>query len=165
MNKGSKYYSLHLFLRQHDADELTLTFDEIEEMIGQKLPKSARTGRPWWSNRGSGAVQAAAWMGAGYHAEDVDLDAGAVTFRKPTLEYNLQWRNGEIVWDGGLIKTVRNDLGMTQTELADELSIRQQTVSEWETGMYKPTRAMSKLLTIVVERAGVFFGEEKPKEK
>ena len=38
--------------------------------------------------------------------------------------------------------------------------MRQQTVSEWETGVYAPTRATSKFLTLVAERAGFNFGEE-----
>jgi len=45
-------------------------------------------------------------------------------------------------------------LGLTQQELAEELGTRQQTVSEWETGMYRPRGASSRLLTIIAERAG-----------
>lgn len=42
---------------------------------------------------------------------------------------------------------------MTQKELADELGMRQQTISEWETGMYKPRGGTATLLTIIAERA------------
>ena len=42
---------------------------------------------------------------------------------------------------------------MTQQELAQELNIRQQTVSEWETGQYRPRGASERLLTLVAERA------------
>ncbi len=38
--------------------------------------------------------------------------------------------------------------------MADELGVRQQTVSEWETGAYQPRGASERLLTIVAERAG-----------
>jgi len=44
-------------------------------------------------------------------------------------------------------------LGLTQQEMADELGARQQTVSEWETGMYRPRGTSSRLLTIIAERA------------
>ena len=44
-------------------------------------------------------------------------------------------------------------MGLTQHELADELGTRQQTISEWETGMYQPRGASSRLLTIIAERA------------
>ncbi len=37
--------------------------------------------------------------------------------------------------------------------------MRQQTVSEWENGLYTPTRAMSRLLTMVAEQAERKYGE------
>ncbi len=38
--------------------------------------------------------------------------------------------------------------------MAAELGTRQQTVSEWETGLYRPRGASVRLLTIIAERAG-----------
>ncbi|MBI3967911.1 MAG: hypothetical protein HY329_19915 [Chloroflexi bacterium] len=32
--------------------------------------------------------------------------------------------------------------------------MRQQTVSEWETGQYRPRGASARLLTLIAERAG-----------
>lgn len=57
-------------------------------------------------------------------------------------------------WDGMSINALRKHMGLTQQELADELGTRQQTISEWETGMYKPRGASVTLLTIVAEKAG-----------
>ena len=151
---GSKYYPLQVYLQQAVDDELTLTFTQIERIIGDRLPHSARTQRTWWSNRGRGAVQATAWMGAGYHVAELDLDAEAVTFRKPGQVYTVQ-REGDIVlWNAELVKALRHHLGMTQTELAQQLAVRQSTISEWETGVYAPKRSMSKLLTLVADQAG-----------
>ncbi len=42
---------------------------------------------------------------------------------------------------------------MSQEELAEELGTRQQTISEWETGKYKPRGASSTLLGVVAERS------------
>ena len=56
-------------------------------------------------------------------------------------------------WDSQGIQALRRHLGLTQRELADRLGTRQQTVSEWETGMYKPRGASATLLSIVAERA------------
>ncbi len=56
-------------------------------------------------------------------------------------------------WDGGQINALRCHLGLTQREMADRLGTRQQTISEWETGQYKPRGASSTLLSIVAERA------------
>jgi len=43
-------------------------------------------------------------------------------------------------------------MGLTQRKLADRLGTRQQTISEWETGMYRPRGASATLLSIVAER-------------
>lgn len=42
----------------------------------------------------------------------------------------------------------------SQRALADELGVRQQTVSEWETGLYAPRGASKRLLSIVAEEVG-----------
>ena len=56
-------------------------------------------------------------------------------------------------WDSDKVRALRNHLNITQTEMAQQLGTRQQTISEWEQGMYKPRGASSTLLTIVAERA------------
>jgi DNA-binding transcriptional regulator YiaG len=57
-------------------------------------------------------------------------------------------------WDSGRVRALREHMGLTQQEMADQLGTRQQTISEWETGMYQPRGASSTLLTMVAERAG-----------
>ena len=66
-------------------------------------------------------------------------------------------------WDGKRILALRCHLGLTQRGLADKLGTRQQTISEWETGMYKPRGASATLLSIIAERAK-FEYEAKPKQ-
>ena len=61
-------------------------------------------------------------------------------------------------WDATRVRKLREELGMTQAELAGELNVRQQTVSEWETGAYAPRGASEKLLSMVAERAGFEYG-------
>ncbi|MFC1933091.1 helix-turn-helix domain-containing protein [Chloroflexota bacterium] len=56
-------------------------------------------------------------------------------------------------WDSEYILALRRHLGFTQREMADRLGTRQQTISEWEKGMYKPRGTSSTLLSIVAERA------------
>ena len=57
-------------------------------------------------------------------------------------------------WDAESIRSLRDSLGMTQKQMSEELGTRQQTISEWETGMYRPRGGMNRLLTLVAERAG-----------
>ena len=56
-------------------------------------------------------------------------------------------------WDSEHIQSLRRHLGLTQRELAERLGTRQQTISEWETGIYKPRGASATLLSIIAERA------------
>ena len=64
-------------------------------------------------------------------------------------------------WDGQRIRALRQHLKLTQTKLAEELGTRQQTISEWETGMYKPRGTAITLLSIVAERSGFKYESRK----
>ena len=56
-------------------------------------------------------------------------------------------------WESERIQALRHHLGLTQRELASTLGTRQQTISEWETGMYRPRGTSATLLSIIAERA------------
>ena len=56
-------------------------------------------------------------------------------------------------WDSQRVQALRRHLGVTQRGLATQLGTRQQTISEWETGMYKPRGTSATLLSIVAERS------------
>lgn len=62
-------------------------------------------------------------------------------------------------WDDERLRALRRHLGLTQQQFAEELGVRQQTVSEWETAAYRPRGASSRLLSLVAERAGFVYGE------
>lgn len=57
-------------------------------------------------------------------------------------------------WDADAVLALRRYLGLSQGALAGELGTRQQTVSEWETGRYRPRGASARMLSVVAERAG-----------
>jgi len=59
----------------------------------------------------------------------------------------------EVEWNSERIRALRQHLGMTQQQMADELGMRQQTISEWELGVYTPRRSTQKYLTLIAERA------------
>jgi len=56
-------------------------------------------------------------------------------------------------WDSERVRALRSHLDMTQQELAEELGTRQQTISDWETGMYSPRGTSKTVLTIIAERS------------
>ena len=55
-------------------------------------------------------------------------------------------------WDKGSVRALRKHLSLTQIQMAKELGTRQQTISEWERGMYKPRGVSNTVLDIVAER-------------
>ena len=69
-----------------------------------------------------------------------------------------QRKKKDVRWDSEKVRALRNHLGLTQQGMADELGTRQQTISEWETGMYKPRGTSVTLLSIIAERAGFGYG-------
>lgn len=159
MKGGSKYQSLLEYLRRCEQREVTLTFAEIELLINDTLPASARLKRAWWSNRSKGALQASAWMEAGYLMKKLDIDKECVTFRKQSNRYTVKRVDGTVQWNADLIKAMRIHMSLTQADFAERLGVRQQTVSEWENGVYNPTRSTSKYLSLVAEQAGFKYGE------
>ena len=81
---ASKYAPLQMRLMAVSPSEgyETLSFGEIEQIIGDKLPPSAHDHRAWWSNRAGSHVQARAWLEAGWEVESVDQGAQTVRFRR-----------------------------------------------------------------------------------
>jgi hypothetical protein len=79
----SKYEPLgnHLAALPATQDSITLSFDEIEQIIGAKLPRSATEHREWWANQEYGS-RAPHWQKAGFKLDRVDQQRGIATFRR-----------------------------------------------------------------------------------
>lgn len=69
------------------------------------------------------------------------------------------------LWNSEYIKALRRHMGLTQRELAERLGTRQQTISEWEVGIYQPRGASNTLLTMVAEQAAFKYQAVPPKKK
>lgn len=65
-------------------------------------------------------------------------------------------------WDKNNIYRLRKHLGMTQTEMAEKMGTRQQTISEWELGIYKPRGMSVTLLNMVAERSNFKYRSTNP---
>ncbi len=76
-----KYRFLADFLHEHGGDTITLSFEQIESLVGDKLPPSAYNYRAYWSNTDTHTISRA-WMKAGYMTTYVNLLAKKVTFEK-----------------------------------------------------------------------------------
>lgn len=65
-------------------------------------------------------------------------------------------------WSAEAIAELRARLGLTQAEMADALGVRQQTVSEWETGRYQPRGASVRMLRFLAESRAPYDQPEDP---
>ena len=76
-----KYSKLYEFLRNETSSQVSLTFSQLETILGFRLPDSAYLYRPWWANQSSsGHSQAMAWGVAGWKTTNVDLEAEQLQF-------------------------------------------------------------------------------------
>ena len=62
-----EYQPLHLYLKNRYADNVVLTFAQIEDLIGHTLPPPALAEPDWWANAdasGATSAQARSWVQA-----------------------------------------------------------------------------------------------------
>jgi hypothetical protein len=78
----SKYAALSHFFFAQIADELPMSFHQVEDIIGTKLPSSAYRYPAWWANDLASHVQAQAWLHAGYETRNVDIVAKKLVFKR-----------------------------------------------------------------------------------
>ncbi len=67
-------------------------------------------------------------------------------------------------WNKQSIKALRSHLKLTQAKFGQELGTRQQTISEWETGMYTPRGTSVTLLNIIAERSSFKYDPDRKLE-
>lgn len=76
---ASSYAPIGTHLTEVKGPEATLSFDQIEKIIGRDLPASAHRHRAWWANTDTHS-QALTWLSAGWKVDAADLDSKQVTF-------------------------------------------------------------------------------------
>jgi hypothetical protein len=119
-----KYEPLTEFLRRQSRALVRMSFDEIERVIGAKLPPSATRHRAWWSNNAENNVMTKAWKDAGFESEAVDMKGRRVAFRRvgsevsrdagaPSVEVTTRDRHPLIGWMKGAL-TISEGVDLTQ---------------------------------------------------
>jgi hypothetical protein len=74
-----KYLNLFDWLRKQPGPSVTVSFTQVEEILGFPLPPSSRRHLPhWYSYKGSAVARAI--IDAGWRATNVTLTAERVTF-------------------------------------------------------------------------------------
>ena len=82
--KGRKYRKLYTHLCDLTTREWITSFGDIEAIIGDKLPPSARLHRASWANDVT-QTRARAWIAAGWKTVQVDMDAETLLFRREAI--------------------------------------------------------------------------------
>jgi len=80
----TQYAALHKYLIERYADVVTLTFGQIEDVMGSALPALARTQQEWWTTTEAQSrdhAQSEAWIQAGRTARP-NLGAQIVVFER-----------------------------------------------------------------------------------
>ncbi|MEM8702619.1 MAG: hypothetical protein AAGF82_12410 [Pseudomonadota bacterium] len=78
----SKYEPLREHLARLEDVVWAAKLDELEDILGTNLPKSAREHRTWWANSGGSLVHQNSWLDAGWRVERTDLMRDVIVFRR-----------------------------------------------------------------------------------
>lgn len=80
---AGKYMPLESYMRDLPASqrEVTLGFEQIEQILNNKLPSSAYEDQRWWEHETEGNhINKRAWANAGWNVESLDVNAKWVKF-------------------------------------------------------------------------------------
>lgn len=81
---SAKYRCLAEYLLSSNATRVTLSYSQIEEILGFSLPDTAsKYKQSYWANTETHSY-ASSWLAVGYKTR-VDIDSDTVTFVKNTL--------------------------------------------------------------------------------
>lgn len=69
---------MYAHLKSLDSGVWCPSFSEVEWILGQPLPQSARKYRQWWAN--ANRPQSVYWAAAGWQTKKVDLVRGKIVF-------------------------------------------------------------------------------------
>ena len=78
------YAPLHNWLvgQPQDVNNIPVTFEQIERLLGFQLPATARRKAQWWENNTTRHVQARSWLDAGFMTQDVNIPNETLTFAR-----------------------------------------------------------------------------------
>lgn len=75
------YDVIGAFLGNADSDDITMTFDQIEVLIGRALPMSASKYGVWWANSATNP-QSQGWVSVGWKVHHIKVQDRVVRFRR-----------------------------------------------------------------------------------
>ena len=126
----SVYTPICNYLTGLEKDSVSLSFTEVEEIIGRGLPDSARKYRLWWENDETHTQAVNGWMAAGWQTADVDLHAMTVRFSRTRTPKN----------DHASTKTI------PMTKPGQGVPANRRDLRDLERGILRPLRALPEVM-------------------
>ena len=81
-NMSKKYAALGDYLDTQTDNEVSLSFEQIEEILRGRLPESASVYDAWWSNSPVAGRHNDVWLTRGWETSGLDRKAGTVRFAR-----------------------------------------------------------------------------------
>jgi len=109
------------YLKKLNKNRVTLTFSQVEEILGFDLPQSARIYREWWSNDKYHVQSQFGWLAAGWLVDKVDLMQEMVTFRKVGI-VDIDFQESSPNQQMDIITRSTNDFEPKKSDLSEEIA-------------------------------------------
>lgn len=71
MSRLYKYSPLSEYLKNINDESVTLTYVQIEKILGSSLPKSAYQYQAWWANNSKNHYHASTWIDSGFKVDAI----------------------------------------------------------------------------------------------
>lgn len=112
-----KYIPLADFFQQATQNNFTLTYEAIENIMGQQLPNAAYLNSSWWKKTKLHATHHLCWTTADYHVIDVKLGQ-SITFSKINVDDIATMDSTEQAY---IIRAIETDDARNFINLQEEL--------------------------------------------
>jgi len=108
----STYAPLAKYLAAQKANTASLSFDQVERILGRPLPPSARKHRAWWANSSVPTTHywSALWAEVGWECAGCDFEQEKVVFQRIDVAHDFgssEAREG-YVRDAAILVNARN---------------------------------------------------------
>ncbi|MDR3291439.1 MAG: hypothetical protein LBT10_04735 [Methanobrevibacter sp.] len=182
---GKKYKKLYDYFLNSYKDTETLTFTDIEEIIGGELPNSAYKHGAWWGNENDHKRHSASWIQAGWKVIEKNLENKEIIFKKINTEkssdktkiiddeilekqYNpeqhVEYKNGKKITKINAHKLFDNEFkNMNSTNEAGNEFYEEKRKQEIKPliNVYGKNKIVAYVLNLIFPGLGLFYLEKK----
>ena len=143
ISSGGKYYNLTNYLNSSKKELISLTFNDVENILGFKLPPSIRRHRANWSNTTTLSFPCS-WLKVGYKTVEVDMINEKVTFQNDnSINSNLSNDGKYFRFTDYLKKSNKSYIRLSFQEIEDILGFKLPSSAFNHTAFWSNSRSHS----------------------